>query len=180
MFTCWNYFRCCCGFDATVCQLNSTAAITGHVELGIRVRGTCVAHCFSAGDADGGAGSGSGKKLEQRFSSKFFLQRRKIVSLVSSNVTRPCKCSNLEPVLTGHTGGRVRPRPMTSPMVNIPVQGGGGKDPHRVLTLVRGHGPLVRVRGFAVRVTKWTRASSLIQSMMTSVVTSSSWRPDSR
>merc|ERR1719443_2535965 len=62
---------------------------------------------------------------------------------------------------------------MTSaPMVNVPVQGAGGKDPHGVLTLVRGHGPLVCVRGFAVRVTKWTRASALIQSMMTSMVAS--------
>merc|ERR1719394_2423656 len=57
-------------------------------------------------------------------------------------------------------------------MVNVPVQGGGCKDPHGVLALVRGHGSLVCVRGFAVRVTKWTRASALIQSMMTSMVTS--------
>merc|ERR1719422_1356326 len=61
---------------------------------------------------------------------------------------------------------------MTSAMVNIPVQGRGCKDPHGVLTLVRGHGPLVCIRGFAIRVTKWTRASALIQSMMTSMVTS--------
>ena len=102
-------------------QLHLAAAVAGHVELCVGVRGAGVAHLAKSNEflspaevsyrlrarhADGRAWSGSGQQLKQRLPSKLFLQGGKVVSLrVPGTTQRPArKGSAFKLVLAGHAG----------------------------------------------------------------------------